>query len=83
MLNRAFKRKNKIAPPVPPRDLEEIQKEYAKLSSQFAAVEYQVKVYADEGKRLYGLMRVLNDEAHERQKLNAAPVEEPKDTANE
>lgn len=64
-----------------PRNLEEIRKDYSNVAGRYADTKYQAQYYMDESKRLYAELRVLNEEAGLRNKLDADAKEEAKKEA--
>jgi hypothetical protein len=58
-----------------PRELDVINKDYAQLVSQLGQTEYQAFVLKEETNRLNALIRDLNYEAAERNKINQVKAE--------
>ena len=65
--------------------MKEIQQEYQQLLAQVANAQYLVFVHEREQQRLNGLLLELNQEANERNKLDAAvkAKEEKKEASSE
>lgn len=58
-----------------PRALADIQKEYSEVSAKAAQTTYQVWLYKDEAKKAHERMKELNQEAAERNRIDAAAKE--------
>lgn len=72
-----------LAPPKEPRQLAEIEQEYAKLAQEAGAVQYQVFVLGEQLKQINARMLEVNKEANERNKLTEAAKAEEKAEGSE
>lgn len=66
-----FKKKSKYPTPQAPRTTDEIRKEYYEARAKAGETQYQIVILRDELSRLNNVMRDLNNENFERQKLDA------------
>lgn len=72
MLNKILgKKKNKFPTQPVPRALDEVRKEYTQLAFDLGQAQYQVLIYTQATKTLSERMKLVNQEAEARNKLDA------------
>lgn len=59
-----------------PREADVIRQEYQQQAFNLGQAQYQAQLFENEANRLFGVLRALNQEAAERQKLDVAVPKE-------